>query len=53
VFTLVLFGWLVWPLYMGYVTDEESIDPGGSARVGLLARDGVAQFDNFARYLAD
>jgi hypothetical protein len=37
----------------GYVTDQESIDPGGSARVGLLARDGVAQFDNFALYLAD
>jgi hypothetical protein len=37
----------------GYVTDQESIDPGGPARVGLLARDGVAQFDNFALYLAD
>jgi hypothetical protein len=37
----------------GYVADEESVDPGGSARVGLLARDGVAQFDDFALYLAD
>ena len=37
----------------GYVTDRESIDPGSSARVGLLARDGVAQFDDFALYLAD
>jgi hypothetical protein len=36
----------------GYVTDQDSIDPGGSARVGLLARDGVARFDNFALYLA-
>ena len=36
----------------GYVTDRESVDPGGAARVGLLARDGVARFDNFALYLA-
>ena len=36
----------------GYVTDRESIDPGRSARVGLLARDGVARFDDFALYLA-
>ena len=37
----------------GYVTDQDSVDPGSAARVGLLARDGVAQFDNFALYLAD
>ena len=37
----------------GYVTDQDSIDPGSTARVGLLARDGVARFDNFALYLAD
>jgi hypothetical protein len=37
----------------GYVTDRESIDPGRSARVGLLARDGAARFDDFALYLAD
>ena len=37
----------------GYVTDQDSIDPGRTARVGLLARDGVAQFDDFALYLAD
>ena len=36
----------------GYVTDRESIDPGRSARVGLLARDGAARFDDFALYLA-
>lgn len=36
----------------GYVTDRESIAPGKTARVGLLARDGVARFDNFALYLA-
>jgi hypothetical protein len=35
------------------VTDQDSVDPGSAARVGLLARDGVAQFDNFALYLAD
>jgi hypothetical protein len=37
----------------GYVTDQDSIDPGRTARVGLLARDGVAQFDSFALYLAN
>jgi hypothetical protein len=37
----------------GYLTDRESVDPGSAARVGLLARDGVAQFDDFALYLAD
>jgi hypothetical protein len=37
----------------GYVTDRKSIDPGKTARVGLLARDGVARFDNFALYLAN
>ena len=36
----------------GYVTDQDRIDPGRTARVGLLARDGVAQFDDFALYLA-
>ena len=36
----------------GYVTDRESVDPGSTARVGLLARDGVGTFDNFALYLA-
>ncbi len=36
----------------GYVTDQESIDPGAEARVGLLARDGAPRFDNFALYLA-
>ncbi len=36
----------------GYVTDRESIDPGRTARVGLLARDGAARFDDFALYLA-
>jgi hypothetical protein len=36
----------------GYVTDRESVDPGGTAHVGLLARDGVGKFDNFALYLA-
>jgi hypothetical protein len=37
----------------GYVTDQQSVDPGSTARVGLLARDGVAVFDDFALYLAD
>ena len=36
----------------GYVTDRESVDPGSTAHVGLLARDGVGKFDNFALYLA-
>ena len=36
----------------GYVTDQDSVDPGRVARVGLLARDGVARFDDFALYLA-
>ena len=36
----------------GYVTDQVSIDPGAQARVGLLARDGAARFDDFALYLA-
>jgi hypothetical protein len=34
------------------LTDRESVDPGRSARVGLLARDGAARFDDFALYLA-
>jgi hypothetical protein len=34
------------------VTDRKSVDPGRSARVGLLASDGVARFDDFALYLA-
>ena len=34
------------------VDSPPSIHPGGSARVGLLARDGVARFDDFALYLA-
>ena len=36
----------------GYVTDRASVDPGAQARVGLLARDGTARFDDFALYLA-
>ena len=36
----------------GYVTDRVSLDPGAHARVGLLARDGTARFDDFALYLA-
>ena len=36
----------------GYVTDRVSLDPGAQARVGLLARDGTARFDDFALYLA-
>jgi len=36
----------------GYVADRKSIDPGAQARVGLLARDGAARFDDFALYLA-
>jgi hypothetical protein len=36
----------------GYVADRESVDPGSTARVGLLARDGTPVFDNFGLYLA-
>jgi hypothetical protein len=36
----------------GYVTDRVSVDPGAQARVGLLARNGAARFDDFALYLA-
>jgi hypothetical protein len=36
----------------GYLTDRVSVDPGAQARVGLLARDGTARFDDFALYLA-
>ena len=52
----VLLPEIYWPSVnatpFGYVTDRESIDPGRSARVGLLARDGAARFDDFALYLA-
>jgi hypothetical protein len=37
----------------GFVVDREGIDPGDSARVGLVARDGAARFDDFALWLAE
>ena len=37
----------------GFVADRKSIDPGDSARVGLVARDGAARFDDFALWLAE
>ena len=37
----------------GYVTDPDGIDPGDSARVGLVSRGGPAAFDDFALSLAD
>ena len=36
----------------GYVTDPDGIDPGDSARVGLVSRGGPAAFDDFALSLA-
>jgi hypothetical protein len=36
----------------GYVADRASVDPGETAHVGLLARDGAAVFDDFGLYLA-
>ena len=36
-----------------FVADRTSIDPGDSARVGLVARDGAARFDDFALWLAE
>jgi hypothetical protein len=36
----------------GYVADRASVDPGSTAHVGLLARDGTAVFDDFGLYLA-
>jgi hypothetical protein len=35
----------------GYVADERAVDPGETARVGLVAEDGVARFDDFALWL--
>ncbi len=37
----------------GTVVDRESVDPGPDARVGLVARDGTARFDDFALSLAE
>ena len=37
----------------GTIVDEQSVDPGGEARVGLVARDGAARFDDFALSLAE
>lgn len=36
----------------GFVVDRTSLDPGDAARVGLVARDGAARFDDFALWLA-
>ena len=36
----------------GFVVDRTSLDPGYAARVGLVARDGAARFDDFALWLA-
>jgi hypothetical protein len=35
----------------GFVGDRESVDPGGSARAGVVARGGIARFDEFALWL--
>ena len=35
----------------GFVADRDSVDPGGSARAGIVARDGTARFDEFALWL--
>jgi hypothetical protein len=35
----------------GFVVDRDSVDPGGSARVGLVTRGGTARFDEFALWL--
>ena len=37
----------------GTVVDERAVDPGPEARVGLVARDGTARFDDFALSLAE
>jgi len=37
----------------GTVVDEHGVDPGAEARVGLVARDGAATFDDFALSLAE
>ena len=37
----------------GTIVDEQSVDPGREARVGLVARDGAARFDDFALSLAE
>ena len=35
----------------GFVADRDSVDAGGSARAGIVARDGTARFDEFALWL--
>jgi hypothetical protein len=35
----------------GFVADRDGVDPGGSARAGIVARDGAARFDEFALWL--
>lgn len=37
----------------GTVVDQDAVDPGTDARVGLVARDGAARFDDFALSLAE
>ena len=37
----------------GFVADRDSVDPGGGARAGMVARDGAARFDEFALWLGE
>lgn len=49
--TPVTLGYTVNATPYGFVADRDSVEPGRSARVGVVARGGTARFDEFALWL--